>query len=244
MLLWDMTDIHFLTGGKAILMANIEKFCEVINSRKSIRAYLDKNVEIETVKNILQLSARAPSGANLQPWQVTVISGNALKSLGKTLFNMALSGKKEKCEYQFYPKAWREPYLSRRRKVGWDLYRSLGIARAERSKINIQQAKNFIFFGAPIGLIFTMDRDMEMGSWLDLGAFIQTVALVARSYGLDTCIQAAFSEFHEKISQEIDLPPNRQIICGMALGYRDENAPENQFPTERMSLDDFVRFID
>lgn len=224
-------------------MTNIEKFCDVINSRRSIRAYAEKDVDPEIVKNVLTLSSRAPSGANLQPWQVIVLSGGALEKLGKTLFELALSGIKEECEYQFYPKDWREPYLSRRRKLGWDLYRSLGIARAERSKITHQQAKNFMFFGAPVGLIFTMDRDMEMGSWLDLGGFLQTVALVARSFGLDTCIQAAFSEYHERISQELDIPDNRQIICGMALGYRDENAPENCFPTERVPLDEFVRFV-
>lgn len=101
-----------------------------------------------------------------------------------------------------------------------------------------------MFFGAPVGLIFTMDRDMELGSWLDLGCFIQTIALVARSFGLDSCIQAAFSEYHKTISDELQIPPERQVICGLALGYRDEKAPENNFPTERVPLEDFVRFVD
>ncbi|WP_295913232.1 nitroreductase [uncultured Bartonella sp.] len=225
-------------------MTKIEKFCDVVKSRKSIRAYLDKDVDRKMVEDILRLSSRAPSGANIQAWQVIVLHNEALKKLGKKLFDMSVAGIKEECEYQFYPRSWREPYLARRRKVGWDLYRALGIARSERSKIERQQAKNFMFFGAPVGLIFTMDRDMELGSWLDLGCFIQTIALVARSFGLDSCIQAAFSEYHKTISDELQIPPERQVICGLALGYRDEKAPENNFPTERVPLEDFVRFVD
>lgn len=225
-------------------MTKIEKFCDVVKSRKSIRAYLDKDVDRKMVEDILRLSSRAPSGANIQAWQVIVLHNGALKKLGQKLFDMSVAGITEECEYQFYPRSWREPYLARRRKVGWDLYRSLGIARSERSKIENQQAKNFMFFGAPVGLIFTMDRDMELGSWLDLGCFIQTIALVARSFGLDSCIQAAFSEYHKTISDELQIPPERQVICGLALGYRDENAPENNFPTERVPLEDFVRFVD
>lgn len=225
-------------------MTKIEKFCDVVKSRKSIRAYLDKDVDRKMVEDILRLSSRAPSGANIQAWQVIVLHNEALKKLGQKLFDMSVAGIKEECEYQFYPRSWREPYLARRRKVGWDLYRSLGIARSERSKIERQQAKNFMFFGAPVGLIFTMDRDMELGSWLDLGCFIQTIALVARSFGLDSCIQAAFSEYHKTISDELQIPPERQVICGLALGYRDEKAPENNFPTERAPLEDFVRFVD
>ncbi|WP_295880563.1 nitroreductase [uncultured Bartonella sp.] len=225
-------------------MTKIEKFCDVVKSRKSIRAYLDKDVDRKMVEDILRLSSRAPSGANIQAWQVIVLHNEALKKLGQKLFDMSVAGIKEECEYQFYPRSWREPYLARRRKVGWDLYRALGIARSERSKIERQQAKNFMFFGAPVGLIFTMDRDMELGSWLDLGCFIQTIALVARSFGLDSCIQAAFSEYHKTISDELQIPPERQVICGLALGYRDEKAPENNFPTERAPLEDFVRFVD
>lgn len=225
-------------------MTKIENFCDVIKSRRSIRAYSTKDVDRKTVEEILQLASRAPSGANIQAWQVIVLHNGALKKLGQKLFEMAVNGVKEQCEYQFYPRSWREPYLSRRRKVGWDLYRSLGIARSERRKIEQQQAKNFMFFGAPVGLIFTMDRDMERGSWLDLGCFIQTIALVARSFGLDSCIQAAFSEYHKTISEDLNIPADRQVICGLALGYRDEKAPENNFPIERARLEEFVRFID
>lgn len=225
-------------------MAKIEKFCDVVTSRRSIRAYSDRDIDRKTIEKILQLSSRAPSGANLQSWQVIVVHNGALKKLGKKLFDMSLAGVKEECEYQFYPRSWRDPYLSRRRKLGWDLYRALGIARSERSRIERQQAKNFLFFGAPVGLIFTLDRDMEMGSWLDLGGFIQTIALSARSFGLDTCIQAAFSEYHKTISEELNISPDRQVICGMAMGYRDENAPENNFPIERVPLEDFVRFVE
>ena len=242
-----MSEIEWFTQfpvGETFKMAKIENFYNVVKSRKSIRAYLEKDVDRKLVEELLELSSRAPSGANIQAWQVIVLHNGALKKLGRKLFDMSVAGIKEEPEYQFYPRSWREPYLARRRKVGWDLYRALGIARGERSKIERQQARNFMFFGAPVGLIFMMDRDMELGSWLDLGGFIQTIALVARSFGLDSCIQAAFSEYHKTISEELDISPERQIICGLALGYRDESAPENNFPTERAPLKDFVRFIE
>ncbi|KEG20077.1 nitroreductase [Bartonella bacilliformis] len=214
-----------------------------ILSRKSIRAFTDRPVEQETVEKILKLAARAPSGTNLQPWQVIVVVGEALQQLGQELSQLALSGVKGEREYHYYPRQWREPYLSRRRKIGLDLYKSLGIQKNENEKMLRQQARNFLFFGAPVGLLFTMDRDMEMGSWLDLGMFMQTVMLAARGFGLDTCPQASFADYHQKIHMILSVPPERQIICGMALGYRDTSAPENNFETEREPIENFVRFV-
>lgn len=224
-------------------MPKRENVHDVIESRKSIRAFLDRPVERITLERLLQLAGRAPSGANMQPWQVVVITGEPLRVLGKQLYDLSLSGVEVEREYNYYPQHWREPYLARRRKVGWDLYRSLGIAKTDRSEIARQQAKNFRFFDAPVGLIFTMDRDMEIGSWLDLGMFIQTLALAARAEGLDTCIQAAFSEYHQQVAETLQIDSHRQVICGMAMGYRDESAPENNFATERMDIAQFVRFI-
>lgn len=214
-----------------------------ILSRKSIRAFTDRPVEQEIVEKILKLAARAPSGTNLQPWQVIVVVGEALQQLGQELSQLALSGVKGEREYHYYPRQWREPYLSRRRKIGLDLYKSLGIQKNENEKMLRQQARNFSFFGAPVGLLFTMDRDMEMGSWLDLGMFMQTVMLAARGFGLDTCPQASFADYHQKIHMILSVPPERQIICGMALGYRDTSAPENNFETEREPIENFARFV-
>lgn len=214
-----------------------------ILSRKSIRAFTDQPVAQETIKEILKLAARAPSGTNIQPWQVIVLTGDVLQKLGQELSRLSLSGVKGEREYCYYPRQWREPYLSRRKKIGLDLYKSLGIQKDEQEKILRQKARNFSFFGAPVGLLFTMDHDMEIGSWLDLGMFMQTVMLAARGFGLDTCPQASFADYHKQIRILLSVPSDRDIICGMALGYRDMNAPENNFNTEREPIENFVRFI-
>ncbi|CAK01301.1 nitroreductase [Bartonella tribocorum] len=215
-----------------------------ILSRKSIRAFTDQPVSLETIKEILKFAARAPSGTNIQPWQVIVLTGSVLQKVGQELSQLVLSGVKGEREYQYYPRQWREPYLSRRRKVGLDLYQSLGIQKGDEEKMLHQKARNFLFFDAPVGFLFTMDHDMEMGSWLDLGMFMQTIMLAARGFGLDTCPQAAFADYHKQIRILLSIPSDRHIICGMALGYRDMNAPENNFKTEREPLENFVRFIE
>ncbi|GAA5099257.1 nitroreductase [Bartonella acomydis] len=214
-----------------------------ILSRKSIRAFTNQAVSQKIIREILKFAARAPSGTNLQPWQVIVLTGNALQKLGQELSHLALSGVKGEREYHYYPRKWREPYLSRRRKIGVDLYESLGIEKNDQKKMLCQKARNFSFFGAPVGLLFTMDHDMEMGSWLDLGMFMQNIMLAARGFGLDTCPQAAFADYHRQIRTLLSVPSDRNIICGMALGYRDKNAPENSFETEREPIENFVRFI-
>ncbi|MET3589918.1 nitroreductase [Bartonella silvatica] len=214
-----------------------------ILSRKSIRAFTDQPVPQETVKEILRLAARAPSGTNIQPWQVIVLTGKVLQKVGEELSQLVLSGVQGEREYHYYPLQWREPYLSRRRKVGLDLYQSLGIQKGDEEKMLHQKARNFSFFGAPVGFLFTMDHDMEIGSWLDLGMFMQTIMLAARGFGLDTCPQAAFADYHQQIRTLLSVPSDRKIICGMALGYCDRSAPENNFETEREPIDNFVRFI-
>ncbi|WP_019218492.1 nitroreductase [Bartonella florencae] len=215
-----------------------------ILSRKSIRAFSSQPVLQETIREILKFASRAPSGTNLQPWQVIVLTGDALQKLGQELSRLALLGIKGEREYHYYPRQWREPYLSRRRKNGLDLYKSLGIEKDNQEKMLRQKARNFSFFGAPVGLLFTMDHDMEIGSWLDLGIFMQTIMLAARGFGLDTCPQAAFADYHRQIRTLLSVPTDRHIICGMALGYRDESAPENNFETEREPIENFVRFIE
>src|SRR3546814_6254477 len=135
-------------------------------------------------------------------------------------------------EWAYYPKEFREPYLARRRKVGWDLYGLLGIARGESERMHAQHGRNLRFCGAPVGILFTIDRHLEIGSWLDYGMFIQNVMLLARSHGLETCPQAAFAAYHEVIRQQLGLDDETMVVCGLSLGYADWSAPENALRSE------------
>lgn len=217
---------------------------KAIRSRRSVRAFLPDSVPLETVEQILDTAARAPSGSNIQPWQVIAVTGPALETLRNELVETCLSGDPGKTEYAYYPREWRNPYLARRRAVGWTLYGSLGIERGQSERMAAQHARNFRFFDAPVGLFFTLDRDMEPGSWLDLGMFAQNVMIAARGFGLHTCPQAAFCAYHKIIADRLAIPPDRQLIMGMALGHADTSAPENLFETEREPARGFTRFID
>jgi nitroreductase len=146
--------------------------------------------------------------------------------------------------YKYYPAAFFEPYLSRRRKVGWDLYGLLGIGRGDTEKMHAQVGRNFVFFDAPVGLVFTIDSRLEIGSWLDHGMFLENVMIAARGHGLDTCPQAAFARFHRAMREVLPLAETDTVVCGMALGYADPDAPENQLVTERAPLDAFAVFHD
>jgi nitroreductase len=211
-----------------------------ITSRRSIRAYLPTPVPRETVERILDIAARAPSGTNMQPWRAHALAGAKLRALCDAL--MAEAGSTVEAEYRYYPKDFFEPYLSRRRKVGWDLYGLLGIMRGETAKMQAQHAKNLAFFGAPVGLIFTIDRRLEIGSWLDHGMFLGNVMTAARGLGLDTCPQAAFAPHHATIRALLDIPQTEVVVCGMALGHADPAAPENTLVTERVAAAEFCAF--
>jgi nitroreductase len=147
-------------------------------------------------------------------------------------------------EYAYYPREWVEPYLGRRRKVGWDLYGLLGIGKADKTRMHAQHRRNYQFFDAPVGLIFTIDRVMEQGSWLDYGMFLQNVMVAARARGLDTCPQAAFTQFHRIIGRELQLDDAQMVVCGMSLGYADMSRIENTLVTERAPVAGFARFVD
>ena len=214
-----------------------------ITSRRSIRAFLDTPVPRETVERILDLAARAPSGTNMQPWRGYVLAGEPLKRLSDALVAEAMAGAAVKAEYKYYPDAFFEPYLSRRRKVGWDLYGLLGIAKGDGEKMKRQHAKNYTFFGAPVGIVFTIDRRLEIGSWLDYGIFLGNVMTAARGMGLDTCPQAAFAPHHRTIRALLAIPQEEAVVCGMALGHADAGAPENGLVTDRVPAREFCRFL-
>ena len=218
-----------------------------ITSRRSVRAFLPAPVDRQTIEAILDVAARAPSGTNTQPWKVYVLTGEAKLDLSrrvKAAYDDPVECATHLEEYAYYPTEWTAPFVDRRRKVGWDLYGLLGIAKTDRQRMHAQHARNYDFFGAPVGLMFTIDRVMRQGSWLDYGMFLQSVMVAARGHGLDTCPQAAFIQFHRIIMPAIGAPPNEQLVCGMSLGYADRQAIENSLVTEREPTDGFVRFIE
>jgi nitroreductase len=217
---------------------------EAIRTRRSVRAFLPTPVDRATVEELLALSSRAPSGTNIQPWKVRAVAGEARDRLVRAILeSLDRDGQAaHKRDWNYYPVSWREPFLSRRRKIGWDMYGLLGIRKGDFEGTERQRRRNFEFFGAPVGLIFTLDQDLEIGSWLDLGIFMGTIMVAARGLGLDTCPQAAFADFHAVIRRELAIPDNEVVICGMALGYADEADPVNRLVTERAAPSEFASF--
>ncbi|KQX96645.1 nitrobenzoate reductase [Massilia sp. Root133] len=218
-----------------------------ITSRRSIRAYLETPVAREDIEAILEVAARAPSGTNTQPWKVHVLTGAAKARLSDRIlaaYADPAQNREHVEEYAYYPREWVSPFVDRRRKVGWDLYALLGLTRDNKTGMAAQHGRNYRFFDAPVGMIFTIDRVMEQGSWLDYGMFLQNIMVAARGRGLDTCPQAAFTQFHRIISDELGLPENEMIVCGMALGFADLDKVENTLVTEREPVSSFARFVD
>jgi nitroreductase len=217
-----------------------------ITSRRSVRAFLPTAVPHDVIEDILHVASRAPSGTNTQPWQVHVLTGAAKRALSKDIIaaydDPALRATHTE-EYAYYPTQWKSPFIDRRRKVGWDLYSLLGIGKTDKERMHAQHARNYAFFDAPVGLMFTIDRDMQQGSWLDYGMFLQSVMVAARGRGLDTCPQAAFMQFHRIIATHLALPESQMLVCGMSLGHADPDAIENSLRTEREPLTGFVRFL-
>ena len=218
-----------------------------ITSRQSIRAFLPTPVPRDVIEQILDVASRAPSGTNTQPWKATVLTGAAKRRLSEAIlaiYNDPEQRQQHTEEYAYYPTKWVDPYLARRRKIGWDLYGLLQIGREDKSKMHAQHGRNYVFFDAPVGIIFTIDRILEQGSWLDFGMFLQNVMVAARARGLDTCPQAAFTEFHRVIERELTLPETEMVVCGMSLGYADMSRIENALVTERERVAGFTRFTE
>jgi nitroreductase len=217
-----------------------------ITSRRSIRAFLPTPVPREVIEQILAVASRAPSGTNTQPWKVTVLTGEPKARLSAAI-QRAYDDPAERAahseEYAYYPTEWQPPYIDRRRKVGWDLYGLLGIAKTDKARMHAQHGRNYDFFGAPVGLVFTIDRVMRQGSWLDYGMFLQNIMVAARARGLDTCPQAAFTQWHRIIEQQLQLPAGEMVVCGMSLGHADPEAVENTLVTDREPVAGFTRFL-
>ena len=218
-----------------------------ITTRRSLRAFLPTPVPRQTIEDILAVAARAPSGTNTQPWKVYVLTGAAKTELSRKIMaahNDPVERATHTEEYAYYPTEWKSPFIDRRRKVGWDLYGLLGIAKTDKARMHAQHGRNYEFFDAPVGLMFTIDRILRQGSWLDYGMFLQSIMVAARGRGLDTCPQAAFMQFHRIITEHVGAPDNEQVVCGMSLGYADPGAVENTLVTERDAVDAFAHFLE
>lgn len=220
---------------------------QVITGRRSIRAFIPTQIDTETIFEILEKAARAPSGSNTQPWNVYIVKGDGKSRLSDAVlsaYSDAEGAINHTREYDYYPQIWESPYIERRRKTGWGLYSLLGIRKGDKIRMREQHARNFIFFDAPVGLIFTIDAKLALGSWLDYGMFLQNIMILARARGLDTCPQAAFIEFPEVIRHCLSIPAGQKIVCGMSLGYADAASAENQLLTEREPASSFIHLVD
>jgi nitroreductase len=216
-----------------------------LTSRRSIRAFLPTPVPAHEIEALLAVASRAPSGTNTQPWKVHVLTGAAKDRLSAAILSAhadpaAAAAHAE--EWDYYPREWVAPYVDRRRKVGWDLYGLLGIQKGDRARMHAQHGRNYAFFGAPVGLVFTIDRILRQGSFLDYGMFLQSLMVAARARGLDTCPQAAFMQYHRIIAEQLALPPGEMVVCGMSLGHADPDRVENTLVTEREPVRAFTTF--
>jgi nitroreductase len=220
-------------------------------SRFSNRAFLPKPVERELLQNLLQVASRAPSGTNTQPWKVYVLQGAKKDALVDKVVaaHNAIAADPAKAaeykeEYDYYPEKWVSPYIDRRRECGFGLYGVLGLGKGDKAGMHAQHQQNFKFFGAPVGLMFTMDKVMGRGSLVDYGMFLQNIMLAARARGLHTCPQAAWNGFSKIILPHIGAADNELLICGMSLGYADESALVNTFATTRVDAQDFTTWLE
>ena len=216
---------------------------EAVLARYSVRAFLDRPVERATVEEILEAAKRSPSGGNLQPWHVDVLAGDALAGLkARVRASLAANPAGEGTEFPVYPPGLVDPWRSRRHKVGEQLYASIGIPREDRPARLLQFARNYDFFGAPVGLILSIERSFGPPQWAHLGMFIQTVMLLAVERGLGACAQEAWALVHNSVAEFLGMPASRMLYCGMALGWPDEAHPINGWRSEREPLETFATF--
>jgi nitroreductase len=222
-----------------------------IESRFSARAFLQKPVPRERIAHILQVASRAPSGTNTQPWKTYVLQGASRDRLVEKVCaahdalraDPSLAAEYRE-EYDYYPEKWVSPYIDRRRENGWSLYGLLGIGKGDKDKMHAQHQRNYRFFDAPVGLMFTIERVMGRGSLVDCGMFLQNIMVAARAQGLHTCPQAAWNGFSRIILPHIGATDQEMLVCGMALGYADVEAPVNTFHTPREPVEAFTRWLD
>lgn len=233
------------------VVADPASVATAIESRMSARAFLPTPVPRETIERVLQLASRAASGTNTQPWKVYVLQGGSRDRLSAQVCaaydaiyaDPSLAAQYGE-DYDYYAREWVSPYIDRRRQNGWGLYGLLGIERGEKDRMHAQHRRNFRFFDAPVGLMFTIDRILGRGSLLDYGMFLQTLMLAARAQGLHTCPQAAWNGFSRIVLPHIGAGEGEMLVCGMSMGYADESQPVNGFDTPRESPGAFTRWLE
>lgn len=216
---------------------------EAIKKRHATRGFTDQAVNHELVEKILDAARWAPSGVNTQPWNVVVVEGHAKQQLSEALIAARLQGMTPNPDYDYYPDEWKEPYRSRRKDCGLALYQALDIRREDTGKQVEAWNNNYRFFGAPVGLIFYIDRQLNKGSWLDMGMFLQNIMLAATHLGLSTCPQASLAEYPDIVRQQLGIEQQFAIVCGMALGYADPGHPANSYRLERDLPDKFTTWL-
>ncbi|MFK5979987.1 MAG: nitroreductase [Rhizobiaceae bacterium] len=216
-----------------------------ILTRRSVRRFLPDPVPEESLHKILKGAGHAPSGHNIQPWKAYVLTGKAKDRVSDAILHALDNDPPEEHtpEFDYYPTEWIDPYLSRRRKVGFDLYGSLGIKRADKASREAQMRENYTFFGAPVGIFVTIDRRLATGTFMDIGMFLENIFIGARGEGLDTCGQACFNWYHKVIRSELPIEDSELLACGLSLGFADTRAPENQLQAEKLNVQDYTTFF-
>ncbi|RZG86468.1 nitroreductase [Acinetobacter venetianus] len=224
---------------------------DAITSRHSVRAFLDTPVDVQTIKDILAVSSRAPSGTNTQPWKVYVVTGQKRAEMIDRVCaaQIELHQKPELADqyketFAYYPETWISPFIDRRRENGWGLYGLLNIQKGEKEKMAAQQLRNFQLFDAPVALYFTVNKAMGIGSKMDISMMIQNVMIAAKARGLDTCPQAAWNHFHPIVLDVLGAPDDEELVCTVALGYADPDHIVNTFITPREAVENFTVFVD
>ena len=217
---------------------------EVIKQRTSTRAFLDKPVARETIEDLLNVVRWAPSSANTQPCHVAILMSELKERLGEEIIAARESGQSERPDFPYYPNEWVDPYKSRRRACGLALYRSLNIGKNDNEKRKQVWYNNYRFFGAPVGLLFLLDKQMGQSALVDIGIFMQTLMLAAPAFGLATCPQASLAEFPDIAREVLGLSDELVLVSGMSLGYPDASAAVNQYRTARAELDEFVKWYE
>lgn len=218
------------------------KVSEALRLRKSTRAFMPKEVEQEKIDFILNHARFSPSGVNTQPWDVAVVRGKKKELLQEKILCAFESGETAKMDYDYYPKTWFEPYKSRRKETGLSMYQTLGISREDKEAQVSQWKANYRAFDAPLMLLFFIHKDLEKGSFLDYGMFIQSIMLLAVEQGLSSCPQAALGEYPDIVREELGISEEKLLIAGLALGYEDSTAVINSFTTTRIQSDQFVQY--
>ena len=215
---------------------------EALNTRITVRQFLDKAVPDDVLNTLLTTALRSPSGGNLQPWKIHVMTGNTLANFKKEAVEITLSGKTEEPTYAAYPSPLWEPQRSWRYKLGEDMYAKLGIPRENKMGRLVWFAQNAKFFEAPVGIIITGDKRLDMPQHMDIGIFIQSLMLLAREAGLHTAPQGWWRNWTSVCHKYLDIAETDEVLVGMSLGYGDPSANVNNLYADRASLDEVTTF--